>query len=295
MKVATILINYNDEENTLNLVKKLKEFKEISKIIVVDNCSPNKESFEKIKEIESENVYVIKADKNGGYNYGINFGVHFLENKNEQIDILMCSNTDIEISEEAVKECIKKLIENKNTGIVAPRMLNKQGKPIRRCSWRLRTFWRDIVHSTRILELIFYSKLRSGEYSEEDYKKDTLEVEAISGACFFIKYEVLKKINYLDENVFLFYEEDILGNKLKDIGYKTYSLNNINFTHFESQSIGKTINYYKKMKQLFKSKMYYQKNYNKINKFQSFCFYILWIFRNIELCFEIPIRKILKK
>ena len=295
MKVATILINYNDEENTLNLVKKLKEFKEISKIVVVDNCSPNKESFEKIKGMESEKLYVIRADKNGGYNYGINFGVHFLENKNEQFDILMCSNTDIEISEEAVKECIEKLIENKNTGIVAPRMLDKEGKNIRRSSWRLRTFWRDIVHSTRILELIFYSKLRSGEYSEEDYKKDTLEVEAISGACFFIKYEVLKKINYLDENVFLFYEEDILGNKLKDIGYKTYSLNNINFTHFESQSIGKTINYYKKMKQLFKSKMYYQKNYNKINKFQSFCFYILWIFRNIELCFEIPIRKILKK
>lgn len=295
MKVATILINYNDEENTLNLVKKLKEFKEISKIVVVDNCSPNKESFEKIKGMESEKLYVIRADKNGGYNYGINFGVHFLENKNEQFDILMCSNTDIEISEEAVKECIEKLIENKNTGIVAPRMLDKEGKNIRRSSWRLRTFWRDIVHSTRILELIFYSKLRSGEYSEEDYKKDTLEVEAISGACFFIKYEVLKKINYLDENVFLFYEEDILGNKLKDIGYKTYSLNNINFTHFESQSIGKTINYYKKMKQLFKSKMYYQKNYNKINKFQSFCFYILWIFRNIELCFEIPIRKMLKK
>ena len=295
MKVATILINYNDEENTLNLVKKLKEFKEISKIVVVDNCSPNKESYEKIKGMESEKLYVIRADKNGGYNYGINFGVHFLENKNEQFDILMCSNTDIEISEEAVKECIEKLIENKNTGIVAPRMLDKEGKNIRRSSWRLRTFWRDIVHSTRILELIFYAKLRSGEYSEEDYKKDTLEVEAISGACFFIKYEVLKKINYLDENVFLFYEEDILGHKLKDIGYKTYSLNNINFTHFESQSIGKTINYYKKMKQLFKSKMYYQKNYNKINKFQSFCFYILWIFRNIELCFEIPIRKILKK
>ena len=207
----------------------------------------------------------------------------------------MCSNTDIEISEEAVKECIEKLIENKNTGIVAPRMLDKEGKNIRRSSWRLRTFWRDIVHSTRLLELIFYSKLRSGEYLEEDYKEDTLEVEAISGACFFIKYEILKKINYLDENVFLFYEEDILGYKLKELGYKTYSLNNINFIHFESQSIGKTINYYKKMKQLFKSKMYYQKNYNKINKFQSFCFYILWIFRNIELCFEIPIRKMLKK
>lgn len=295
MKLATILINYNDEENTIKLAKTLESYEIISKILIVDNCSPEEAGFEKIKEIENEKIYVIKADKNGGYNYGINYGVHFLESKDQKFDIIMCSNTDIEISEEAIKECVEFLDTNCRAGIVAPKMLDKDRKHIRRSSWKLRTFERDIIHSTRLLEIIFYSKLRAGEYLEEDYKKAELEVEAISGACFFIKYEVLKKIDYLDENVFLFYEEDILGYKLKEVGYRIYSLNNINFVHFESQSIGKTINYYKKMKQLFKSKMYYQKRYNKINKFQSICFYILWILRCLELCFEIPIRKILKK
>ena len=295
MKLATILINYNDEENTIKLAKTLESYEIISKILIVDNCSPEEAGFEKIKEIENEKIYVIKADKNGGYNYGINYGVHFLESKDQKFDIIMCSNTDIEISEEAIKECVEFLDTNCRAGIVAPKMLDKDRKHIRRSSWKLRTFKRDIIHSTRLLEIIFYSKLRAGEYLEEDYKKAELEVEAISGACFFIKYEVLKKIDYLDENVFLFYEEDILGYKLKEVGYRIYSLNNIDFVHFESQSIGKTINYYKKMKQLFKSKMYYQKRYNKINKFQSICFYILWILRCLELCFEIPIRKILKK
>jgi GT2 family glycosyltransferase len=87
----------------------------------------------------------------------------------------------------------------------------------------------------------------------------------------------------------------MLGFKLKEKGYETYSLNNINFIHYESQSIGKTLNYYKKMRRLFKSKMYYQKKYNKINTFQSLCFYICWIIRNIELLIEIPVRKIMKK
>lgn len=295
MGIASILINYNDEENTKNLVKKLEKFSSISKIVVVDNCSNKKNCFEKLKLLQNSKVTVIRADKNGGYNYGINYGIHFLECENERYEILMCSNTDIDISEEAIDICINELKKENNIAVVAPKMLNKEKKQIRRCSWKIRTFARDIVHSTRLLEILFYKRLRDGEYSKQDFEKDRLEVEAISGACFFIKYEVVKKINYFDDNVFLFYEEDILGSKLKVLNYKTYSLNNISFIHYESQTIGKTINYFKKMKQLFKSKMYYQKKYNHINLLQVLCFYILWFFRCIELLIEVPIRKIMKK
>ena len=105
----------------------------------------------------------------------------------------------------------------------------------------------------------------------------------------------MKKINYLDENVFLFYEEDILAHKLKELGYEEYSLNSVKFIHYESQTIKKSYHYMKKMRILYKSKMYYQKNYNKINFFQNFIFKILFLFRTLELFIEIPMRKILKK
>lgn len=296
MKVATILINYNDEENTINLAKELEQNEMISKIVIVDNLS-EENSFNRLKEFErankSEKIVVIKSDKNGGYNYGLNYGVHYIEKEN--YDYIMCSNTDIEISKEAIKECLENLEKNERTAVVAPRMLNKNGDSIRRCSWKFRTFKRDVIHSTRLMELLFYKELRAGEYSEKELKQDTLKVEAISGSCFFIKYKVLKEINYFDENTFLFYEEDMLGKRLAEKNYETYSINNVSFKHFESQSIGKSFSYYKKMVRLFKSKMYYQKKYNKINSFQILVFYILWIFRNIELIFEIPIRKILKK
>ena len=137
--------------------------------------------------------------------------------------------------------------------------------------------------------------LRNGEYSNRDYENEILEVEAISGAFFIIRKNLLKQINYFDESVFLFYEEDILAKKMKEIGYSVVSLNSEKFIHFESQTIGKTFNYYKKMSQLFKSKMYYHINYNNINSLQKMVFYILNICRKIELLFEIPIRKILKK
>lgn len=295
MKVAVIVVNYNDADDTVNYVKKISKYEIIQKIVIVDNLSTEINAIEKLKDLESDKVIVLQSDKNGGYAYGNNFGVQYLEKLEEKYDYLVISNPDVEVTENAIYECLQILSKNDNVAIVAPRMYDLNNKPIRRSSWKKRTFLLDVIHSTRLLELIFYKKLRSGEYSEEEYSQKTLEVEAISGAFFIVKYDVFKEIGMFDENVFLFYEEDILAQKLAEKGYKTISVNSVNFVHFESQTIGKTLSYYKKCKQLYKSKMYYQKKYNKINEFQIFVFGVLNVFRKIELLVEIPIRKILKK
>lgn len=152
-----------------------------------------------------------------------------------------------------------------------------------------------MINSSRLNEILFYKWFKNGEYSEEDYKQEKLEVECICGAFFAIKYNIFKKVGFFDDNVFLFYEEDILASKLKKIGYSEMSLNNISFIHFESQTINRVLSYYNKIKRLQISKMYYQKKYNNINKFQIFLFTIINIWRRIELLFEIPIRKIIGK
>ena len=101
----------------------------------------------------------------------------------------------------------------------------------------------------------------------------------------------LWKYGFFDENVFLFYEEDILANKIEKLGLKEVSLNNVEFKHFESQSIDKALSYFNKIKRLQKSKMYYQKKYNHINFFQEVIFFVLNYWRRIELLIEIPVRK----
>lgn len=295
MKVAVIIVNYNDADDTLKYVKTITEYETINRIVVVDNNSTTIGTFEKLKELENDKVNVIKSDKNGGYDYGNNFGIKYLDSIKEEYDYYIISNPDIEVSEEAIKHCLEVINLDENIGVISPRMLNKEGNPIRRSSWKVRTFGLDVVHSTRLLELVFYKILRNGEYSNKEYETEKLEVEAISGAFFIIRASIMKEIGLLDDNVFLFYEEDILAHKLKEKGYKTISLNSENFIHYESQTIGKSLSYYRKMNQMFTSKMYYHKTYNKINVLQSAIFHILNICRKIELIVEIPIRKILNK
>lgn len=295
MKIAVIIVNYNDAEDTLKYVKTITEYEIINRIVVVDNKSTTIDTFDKLKELENSKVKVIESDKNGGYDYGNNFGIKYLDSINEEYDYYIISNPDIEVSEDAIKHCLDVMNSDEKIGVISPRMFNKDSNPIRRSSWKIRTFGLDVVHSTRVLEMLFYKILRNGEYSSKEYEKDILEVEAISGAFFIIRANVLKEVDMLDDNVFLFYEEDILAHKLREKGYKTISLNSEKFIHYESQTIGKTLSYYKKMKQMFKSKMYYHKTYNKINLIQVFLFNILNICRKLELLIEIPIRKILKK
>ena len=295
MKVAIIIVNYNDVDDTIKYVETISNYNVINRIVVVDNLSTTIGAFENLKKLENEKVKVIQSEKNGGYDYGNNVGIKYLDSLGEKYDYIIVSNPDISVSEEAINKCLNILESDEKIAVVAPRMFNKENKPIRRSSWKMRTFWLDVVHSTRILELLFYKVLRGGEYLEKDYQNELLEVEAISGAFFIIRNKTLREIGLLDENVFLFYEEDILAKQLAEKGYKTISLNSEKFIHFESQTIGKTFNYYKKMRQLFISKMYYHKTYNKINVVQVLVFHILNICRKLELLIEIPARKILGK
>ena len=53
---------------------------------------------------------------------------------------------------------------------------------------------------------------------EYDMLQDILDVENIAGSFFIARHDIFKAIGYFDENTFLFYEEDILGEKIKEKG-----------------------------------------------------------------------------
>lgn len=294
MKTAIIVLNYNDSENTINFVKSVLNYKVLEKIVVVDNLSPKDNEFEKLLELSCDKVDVIRTDKNGGYAYGNNFGLRYIDEKyGEEIQYVIISNPDVYVSEENISNTIEHMEKNRDVAICAPRMHFITG-PARRAAWKKRTFFIDIANSTRITEFLLYPLLKKGEYSKDEYKKDALYVDNIAGSFFIARHDIFKSVSYFDENTFLFYEEDILGDKIKEAGYKIQILNNINFMHYESKSIGKIMNLYKKMDILFDSKIYYHKKYNNVNGIKIFIINFLRYVRKFELIFEVPILKLSK-
>ena len=295
MKTAIIVLNYNDSENTINFVNSVLSYNILDKIIVVDNLSTRENEFDKLVILKNEKVEVIQSDKNGGYAYGNNFGLKYIDGKYpNDFKFVIISNPDVSIEEENIKKVIENMETDEKVAIASPRMYFVSG-PARRAAWKERTFLIDIANSTRVLQLLLYPIFKKGEYSKKEYSKGILDVENIAGSFFIANHDIFKKIGYFDENTFLFYEEDIIGYKLKKSGYKIQIVNNINFMHYESKSIGKVMNLFKKIDILFDSRIYYQKTYNNVGTFGIFIFKLLKIFRKIELLIEIPIIKIIHK
>ena len=256
-KVGIVILNYNDYEETSNFVNEIKDYKVLDEIVVVDNSSTDI-SFNKLRKLKSKNISVIKTDKNNGYASGNNYGIKYLE---KRVDYIIISNPDITVDEKTIKKLKKDLDENENMAIVSP-VINQLGEKIR--GWRLPNYLDELLSNINY----FHRKAREKlNYDESRYQDEFSRVEAVSGCFFMIRRDVLNMVGNFDESTFLYYEENILGQKLKNINRKTFIDNTVLVTHNLSVSVDKSFNSINKYKMLKTSQRYYVKYYLKTNIF----------------------------
>lgn len=254
---AAVILNYNDNENTLRLSKKFAEFDCIGLTVIVDNSG---EMGLKAADIENIEKTVLVNCPNNGYSYGNNVGLKTVD-KLGGADFIIISNPDVFVEKDAVEACIDFLKNNKDFAAAAPRMHNAKGIPHHLSVWHERTFKTDLPYCSGILSRTL--GMCHECYPESYFNKPVAEVDCVTGSFFAIKRDILKKIGDFDTNTFLYYEEDILGFKLKRLGYKTALLCDKKFLHCEGASVNKTLNYLKKYKAMQKSRLYFHKNYLK--------------------------------
>ena len=280
MKTGIIILNYNDYETTYDMLNRIKNFKEIDIIVVVDNMSLDN-SYERLKKIENEKIKVISSNENNGYASGNNVGIKYLVN-NYKVDNIIISNPDIILKDSDIKILKDDLKNNKNIDIISP-YIDERGKISR--GWKLPRYIDELLCNMNFFHKIGENNLK---YKDDYYKDDLTKVDVVSGCFFMIRKESFEKIGYFDENTFLYYEENIIGKKLKDNNMNTYVDKRVNIIHNLSISVNKSFNSIKKYKILKQSQKYYQKEYNKLNIFGMillrFVYYISLIISYI-VCF----------
>ena len=107
-------------------------------------------------------------------------------------------------------------------------------------------------------------------YQDSYYNKDISKVGTVSGCFFAISSKHLEEMGYFDENVFLYYEENIMGVKTKDLGKNIIVANNIDVIHDHAVSIDKSLKRIKKYDILKNSQYYFEKTYNHASKGELF-------------------------
>lgn len=259
-KLAVIILNYNDPTNTIRYVGEIKEYSCIDRIIVVDNKSPDG-SFNKLKQLADDKIDVIETDGNKGYAYGNNYAVRYLIEKYGDFKYIAISNPDVEVSEDAYNQCIKFLDKHERVAICAPRMYDINDNPHQLSGWKLRSLKGDIRDSSSTLTALI-NKPHIERYDENYLNQKVSYVDCVAGSFFIIRHSAFKEVGYFDEGTFLYFEEDILGNKLAVAHYRNVVLNTCKFNHYESVTVDQNMNFYRKFKNLQKSKKYYHSHYN---------------------------------
>ena len=278
-KIGFIIINFNDHKTTKKLINNIKNYKIIDEIVVVDNKSTDKSVLE-LKKID--NITLIANKENYGFAKAINIGCKYLINKYKDCYIFV-SNSDIRIEEENDLKELVKTFKVKDIALVGPVIKEPDGV-VR--GWKLTSVNEDILMNIPLINRVYRNKLLN--YKDSYYTTLLSYVDMVKGCFFLIDSKALEKINYLDENTFLYYEENILAKKLKVKKYKTVINNKVTIYHDHAKTISKNINNINRYKITKESFMYYEKNYNDANSLQIF---ILKILNNINLI----VKKIRKK
>ncbi len=284
MKCGIVILNYNDFETTKKLLDLICDYKVLKKIVVVDNHSTD-DSYQKLCRYRSEKIVILQAPKNGGYSKGNNIGIKYLLN-NTDVEIVCISNADVKFDEDFVKKILSDFKKQKDFAVLTGLQMNPEGGIAEHPFWEEYTTKRYFKMQILTLWPLNHILKRNidSHYAQQKLKqrKEFFQVGAVEGSLFFIRSEVLEKIGFLDERVFLYNEENILAKKIKVIGSKIGVDTTVKYIHYGSVTIKKVLPSKQKLAYLFQSSIYYFNHYQSRNKLLHSAHFFVCILKRIH-------------
>jgi len=265
-KISCIILNYNDAATTLALVEKIREYRILDSIVIVDNHSTD-DSWERLGVLKGlPKLYLVKTQSNRGYGAGNQEGINFAC-ANLKADYCIIANPDIHVTERCILRLKEALDHTEKGAVASARVKSPKGEALL-SYWTLLPLWKDLLDTGLITRRLMkpllntpFSRLARG--GDENCRL----VDAVPGSFFMIRLGVLtpREIReFFDRNIFLYYEEKALGQKLKELGLKTLLVIDESYIHAHSVSIDKSYRrLVDKQRLLHRSKMYYYRTYLK--------------------------------
>ncbi len=274
MKNCLIVLNYNDAESCISLIKQIQDYQSLEKIIVVDNQSTDN-SYAELTKLQNAKIDVICTSRNGGYSYGNNYGCRWAIKEYAPEYLIIC-NPDIHFEENVLTELISIMDERKKENISCISChMNCKSNPTLKSAWKIPNYFDCILNNLTILRKLIGDKTK---YSDSYLtQSQPIEVDVLPGSFFIMNSLAFESVNGFDENVFLYNEENILSKKLKDKGWKNLYVSTQSYQHFHSMSIDKSYSSMaKKLDLAYESRRYYCQKYLKIGPIREALFVITY-------------------
>lgn len=247
MKTGFVILHYITSEDTMNCVASIREKCVDCPIVIVDNSSPNgsgKQLAEKYRDDALTDV--IQLNQNKGFACGNNAGIAYMREKHDP-DFICVLNNDTLILSDNFTEAIEREYNNSGFAVLGPQVLTPDGSnyssPVEYVvnsvkKTNMLIFKRRIKLLLNQLHLSFLLH-NAGEYISKnekyDHKKQYENVK-LHGCCWIFSRTFFEKLDGLNSSTFLYFEEDILFNELRNNGLKSVYQPDIVIKHLEDSS-----------------------------------------------------------
>lgn len=229
-EVSFIILNYNTAVDTFNCVNSIVQFyrKTDYEIIIVDNNS-KEEDFQLLKEQLGTQYTIIRNKKNFGFGGGNMMGANFSTGK-----YLCFLNSDIKLDEDCITPLCTDLKDHPDIGCITPQQYDFKHKL--QPSFKHALGFRRSLLGDRLFEKYFPEKYPS----RKDPPHDSLfKVSEINGCFMLFPAVVFWEIGGFDNNIFLFYEEYDISQKLRRKGYLNAVDTRYKFFHIHGATMNK--------------------------------------------------------
>ncbi len=264
-----ILVSYNSYywlEKTLNSL--YKHYINYSKydivVTIVDNAS-NDNSVEMLQKNYPQ-INLIKSDKNLGFAAGNNLAL-----RKSKADYIMLLNSDTELTDKSknIDTLIEMLEQDKNTGMITPKLLLTTGKTDMSCHRGAPSLFDCFLYYLGFEKMFPKIKFFTQYHLLHKDFNNVHEVDAITGACIITKLKYMQEVDFFDERFFMYSEDMDLCRKYRENGYKIIFNPSVEIIHhkYKSGLKNKDKKISKKTRRHFYNSflLYYDKWYN--NKF----------------------------
>lgn len=288
MMTGIVILVYNNYIDTINCINSILKYSQTNtiKIIIVDNGSEdiiykklayelnkqntiniidNSEIWNSNKSIKLSLISYIKNNNNIGYAQGNNIGGAIF-GKDPSIDSIMILNNDTLFTNDLITPLYRALNTIKNASIVTPILLEKDGININNFTAK-----KKYRYNLFLLKYLFLGSQPFGLDFEKKYYIDVMkekgsyvEIDVAWGACFMMRMKDWKMIGGFDNNTFLYFEEDILCEKIKRYGGKCFVIKDCSCIHIGGQTTS-NLKIQSPLDCYYESMIYYFSKYEKVN------------------------------
>lgn len=225
---SIVILNYNTCDLLSQVLQSLGPDLFVAgwQVIVVDNASTDGSADRVARDFPD--VQLIRSPENLGFARGNNLGIRAT---NPDIPYILLLNSDTVVKPESLTALVRFMDAHPEVGAVSPRLLRPDGTP--------QPFAFGGDPTPVYLLRRGFSQLILYRYLHDWATEQRLTVDWVSGACLLVRRAAIEQVGLLDENMFMYFEDNDWCLRIRKAGWKVCYNPQIEIVHLGGQSLEK--------------------------------------------------------